>query len=149
MKFRAVLESTGRTTTGIAVPDEVVEALGGGGKPKVVATVNGYAFRTSIARMGDRYLLGVSAERRTAAGVSAGDVLDVGVELDTAPRTVDVPDDLAAALAAEPAARQFWDTLSYSNQQWHALQVTGAKSADTRARRVARSIEMLRARRAR
>lgn len=149
MKFRAVLESTGRTTTGIAVPDEVVEALGGGGKPKVVATVNGYAFRTSIARMGDRYLLGVSAERRTAAGVSAGDVLDVGVELDTAPRTVDVPDDLAAALAAEPAARQFWDTLSYSNQQWHALQVTGAKSADTRARRVARSIQMLRARRAR
>lgn len=149
MKFRAVLESTGRTTTGITVPDEVVEALGGGGKPKVVATVNGYAFRTSIARMGDRYLLGVSAERRTAAGVSAGDVLDVGVELDTAPRTVDVPDDLAAALAAEPAARQFWDTLSYSNQQWHALQVTGAKSADTRARRVARSIQMLRARRAR
>jgi hypothetical protein len=149
MRIRAELESTGRTTTGFPVPEEVVEALGGGGKPKVVVTVNGYTFRTSIARMGGRYLLGVSADRRTAAGISGGDVLDVDVELDTAPRTVDVPDDLATAMAAEPAAKEFWDTLSYSNQQWHAQQTAGAKSAESRARRVAKSIEMLRARRAR
>ncbi|MEU9828950.1 YdeI/OmpD-associated family protein [Micromonospora chersina] len=149
MRFRAELESTGGTTTGFQVPEEVVEALGGGGRPRVVATVNGHSFRTSIARMGGRYLLGVSADRRSAADVSAGDVLDVEVELDTAPRTVDVPEQLAAALAAEPAAKEFWNTLSYSNQQWHAQQISSAKSAETQARRVARSIEMLRARRPR
>jgi hypothetical protein len=149
MRFRAELEATGGTTTGFAVPEEVVAALGAGGRPKVVVTVNGFTFRTSIARMGGRYLLGVSSERRAAAGVSAGEILDVDVELDTAPRTVDVPDDLAAALTAEPAAQVFWGTLSHSNQRWHAQQVTGAKSAETRARRVAKSVEMLRERRAR
>lgn len=149
MRFRAELESTGNTTTGFEVPESVVTELGGGGRPKVAVTVNGYEFRTSIARMGGRYLLGVSAERREAAGVAAGDVLDVDVVLDTAPRVIEVPDDLAAALAEEPEAQAFWNTLSYSKQQWHVLQVTGAKAADTRARRVAKSVAMLREHRAR
>lgn len=149
MRFRAELESTGNTTAGFEVPESVVTELGGGGRPKVAVTVNGYEFRTSIARMGGRYLLGVSAERREAAGVAAGDVLDVDVVLDTAPRVIEVPDDLAAALAEEPEAQAFWNTLSYSKQQWHVLQVTGAKAADTRARRVAKSVAMLREHRAR
>lgn len=149
MKFTAELESTGKTTAGFEVPAEIVEKLGGGGHPKVSVTVNGYTFRTSIARMGGRYLLGVSVERRTAAGVSAGDVLEVDVELDTAPREVDVPEELAAALAADPAASEFWQTLSYSKQQWHVAQVTSAKTEETRDRRIEKSIGMLREGRAR
>ena len=86
MKFTAELLSSGKNTAGFEVPDTVVESLGGGGRPKVVVTVDGYTFRTSIARMGGRYLLGFSADRRTEAGVTPGDVLEVDVELDTAPR---------------------------------------------------------------
>ncbi len=149
MKFKAELESSGKNTAGFVIPAEIVEQLGGGGHPKVSVTINGYTFRTSIARMGGRYMLGVSAERRTAAGVSAGDVLEVDVELDTAPREVDVPEEFAAALAADPAAQAFWQTLSYSKQQWHTLQVTGAKTEETKARRIEKSIGMLREGRAR
>src|SRR5688572_4809480 len=144
MKFTAELESSGKNTAGFEVPAEIVEKLGGGGHPKVSVTVNGYTFRTSIARMGGRFMLGVSAERRTAAEVSAGDVLEVDVELDTAPREIDVPEEFAAALADDPAAEAFWQTLSYSKQQWHVLQVTGAKTEETKARRIEKSIGMLR-----
>ena len=143
MKFRAELQRAGGNATGFEVPQEIVDGLDGGGHPKVVATVNGYEFRSSIAKMGGSYWLGVSAERREAAGVAGGDVLDVNVELDTAERTVSVPEDLAAALERNPAAKSFWDGLSFSNKQWHVLQVEGAKTAETRARRVAKSVEML------
>ena len=148
MKFRAELESNGKTAAGFEVPQQVVEALGGGSHPKVAVTINGFAFRTSIARMGGRYMLGVSVDRRAEAGIAAGDVLDVEVELDTAPRVVTVPDDLAAALALHPDAKAFWDTLSYSKQQRHVIQVESAKAPETRAKRVARSIELLSAHRA-
>lgn len=127
MRFRAELESAGKTAAGFEVPEAVVEGLGGGGHPKVSVTVSGFTFRTSIARMGGRFLLGVSAERRARAGIEAGQVLDVDVELDTAPREIEVPDDLAAALADDPQAKEFWDTLSYSKQSWHVHQVTSAK----------------------
>jgi hypothetical protein len=142
--MRAGLETAeGKSATGFAVPDAVVDELGGGKHPKVVVTVNGYTYRTSISRMGERYLVPVNAERRTAAGVQAGDQLDVTLELDTAPREVEVPDDLAAALAAEPAAKAFFDTLSNSAKGWHVLQATGAKKPETRANRVRKSVEML------
>ncbi|GAA3343282.1 hypothetical protein GCM10020358_41580 [Amorphoplanes nipponensis] len=137
------MRATGGATTGIPVDDEVVAALGGGGRPKVVVTVNGFEWRGSIAKMGGAYWLGVSAERRAAAGIAAGEVLDVEVVLDTAAREVEVPADLAAALDAEPAARACWDGLSFSNRSWHVLQVTGAKTAETRARRIARSVATL------
>jgi hypothetical protein len=147
--FRAELESGGGTTTGFEVPESVVEELGGGKHPKVNVTVKGYTYRTSIARMGGRYLVGVSAERRAAAGLQAGDVLDVDVELDTAPREVEMPADLAAALEADAVAKAFWATLTHSKQSWHTAHVTGAKKAETRAARVAKSIAMLREHRAR
>jgi bacteriocin resistance YdeI/OmpD-like protein/uncharacterized protein DUF1905 len=143
MKFRAELQRTGASTTGFEVPAEVVDGLGGGGRPKVVARVNGYEFRSSIARMGGGYWLGVSAERRAAAGVAGGQVLDVEVELDTAERSVTVPEDLLAALDREPTAKAFWDGLSFSRKQWHVLQIEGAKTPETRARRVTKSVEML------
>jgi hypothetical protein len=143
VKFRAELQRAGGTATGFEVPQQIVDGLGGGGHPKVVATVNGYEFRSSIARMGGSYWLGVSAERRAAADVEGGQILDVDVVLDVAERTVTVPEDFAAALAAEPAAQSFFDGLSFSKKQWHVLQVEGAKTAETRARRVAKSVEML------
>lgn len=149
MRFRAELESSGKNTAGFEVPESVVEELAGGGHPKVAVTINGFTFRTSIAKMGGRYLLGVSAERRKEANVEAGQVLDVEIALDTAPRQVEVPDDLAAAFTANPQAKQFWDTLSYSNQSWHVHNVTSAKKAETRAARIEKSITMLRAGRAR
>ncbi|MPZ52391.1 MAG: DUF1905 domain-containing protein [Acidimicrobiia bacterium] len=143
MKFRAELEASGKTTTGFEVPDEVVEKLGGGKRPKVSVTINDFTYRSSIASMGGRYLLGVSAERREKAGVAAGDVLDVEVELDTAVREVEVPDDFATALEEEPEAKAFWETLSYSNQSWHVLQITGAKKEETRTSRIAKSVQTL------
>jgi hypothetical protein len=149
MRFRAELQRTGGTTTGFEVPDELVAELGGGGRPKVVVVLNGFTFRSTIARMGGGYWLGVSAERRESAGVTGGETYDVDVVLDTAPREIEVPDDLRAALDAEPAARDFWATLSFSNQRFHVDQLNAAKTEETRARRVAKSVATLAAGKAR
>ena len=149
MRFRTTLLLTGKTTCGFHVPPEVVEALGKGKRPPVRVTINGYTYRSTVAVYGDIYMLGVSAERREASGVSPGDELDVDLELDTAPREVAVPPDFAAALDAEPAARKTFDGLSYSNQSWHVLQVEGAKTDETRQRRIEKSVAMLREGRAR
>jgi hypothetical protein len=143
VKFRTTIVQTGGTATGIRVPDEVVASLGAGKRPPVRVTIHGYAYRNTIAVMGGEYWVGVSAEHRAGAGVAGGDEVDVTIELDTAPREVAVPADLAAALDAEPAARRTFEALSYSNKSWHVLQVEGAKTAETRERRIAKSIEML------
>jgi hypothetical protein len=149
MRFRATLESGGGNTTGFTVPDEVVAALGAGKRPPVVVTINGYTYRNTVAVYGGVYMLGVSAQHREGAGVVAGEELDVELELDTAPREVSVPADLAAALEAEPAARATFEGLSYSNKSWHVLQVEGAKTDATRERRIAKSVEVLKEGRAR
>jgi hypothetical protein len=149
MEYRGELEKTGGNTTGFRIPDEFVAGLGGGGRPKVVVRAGDFEFRSSIARMGGEYWLGVSAERRAAGGLDGGQVYDLDIELDAAPRTVEVPDDLAAALAAEPDTRAFWESISVSNQKWHAGQLTSAKTAETRARRLAASLALLRAGKAR
>lgn len=143
MRFHATLQATGGTTTGIVVPPEVVEELGGGKRPKVVATLNGTSLRTSIAPMGGQHWLGVSAANRALTGVAAGDEVDVDVELDTAPREVEVPEDLAAALRVTPEAGAAFARLSYSHQRAHVEAVTGAKRPETRKRRVAKAVEML------
>ncbi|MFC0106784.1 YdeI/OmpD-associated family protein [Kibdelosporangium aridum] len=143
MKFRAELEATGKNTTGIPVPDEVVAALGTSKKPPVVVTINGYTYRNTVARMGGRYLLSVSADNRSKAGVSAGDELEVTLELDTEPRVVTVPDDFAAELDKETAARQAFDKLSYSHQLRWVLSVEDAKTAETRQRRITKAVESL------
>jgi uncharacterized protein YdeI (YjbR/CyaY-like superfamily) len=99
--------------------------------------------------MGGAFYLPLAAENREAAGVAAGDEVEVEVELDRAPRTVEPPPDLAAALDAEPAARAFFDGLSNSNKKWHVLSVEGARTAETRQRRIEKSVAMLRDGRAR
>lgn len=143
MRFRTTILQTGKTTAGIEVPPEVVEALGAGKRPPVRVTLNGYTYRNTVAVMGGTYMIGVSNEHRTASGLKGGDVVDVDLELDTAPREISVPADLGAALDAEPAARATFDRLSYSNKSWHVLQVEGARTDETRQRRIAKSIAAL------
>jgi hypothetical protein len=142
--FRATLELNGRTATGIPVPPDVVAGLGAGKKPPVRVTIAGHAYRTTIAPRGDRYLIPVSAENRAAAGVAAGDEVDVAIALDTEPRVLEVPDDLARALDGEPAAQARFDALSYSAKQRHVLPIEQAKTPETRARRVAKALDALR-----
>lgn len=145
MRFRGTLLLSGKTATGFEVPADVVEALGSGKKPAVTATINGgYSYRSSIGSMGGRYMLPVSAEHRAGAGLQPGEEADVDLALDTAPREVTVPPDLLAALDAEPAARAYFDSLSYSNRLRHVLAIDGAKSADTRERRIAKSVSLFR-----
>ena len=143
MRFRASVDLHGKSATGIVVPPEVVEGLGGSKKPKVTVTINGFSYPSSIASMGGRFLLPVSAEVRTGAGVAAGDTVDVDVELDTSVRSVEVPDDLAAALTKNKPAKAAFEALSYSNQRRHVLAVEGAKAADTRARRIEKIVTEL------
>jgi len=144
VKFRSIVELGGRTATGIPVPVEVVEALGAGKRPAVRVTIGAHTYRSSIGSRGGVYLLPLSAENRTAAGVAAGDEVDVDVEVDDQPREVAVPDDLAAALAGDDAARAAFEGLPYSHRQRHVLAIEGAKTAETRQRRVQKALEMLR-----
>lgn len=143
--FRAVLQLNGKTATGIQVPDDVVAALGSSKRPAVTVTINGgFQFRTTVAPMGGEYWIPVSGDRREAAGVRAGEEVEVTLELDTAPRSVDVPEDFRAALEREPAAKQFFESLAYSHQLRHVLAVTDAKTPETRQRRIDKALEMLR-----
>lgn len=140
MRFRAVIELNGKTATGIEVPAEILAALGQGRRPPVTATINGFTYRTSVGAMGGRFLLPVSAQVRQDAGVAAGDLVDVDVELDEAPRAVTVPADLAEALAQDGAAAAAFGRLSYSHQQRHVLAVESAKAPETRQRRIAKTV---------
>jgi hypothetical protein len=143
MRFHTTLLQGDKTATGIEVPDEVIDALGAGKRPAVSVTINGFTYRSSIAVVGGRYMVGVSADNRAGAGVKGGDEIDVDIELDTVPREVVVPPELASALDAEPAARRTFDALSYSNRSWHVLQVTSARTDETRERRIEKSIAAL------
>jgi hypothetical protein len=136
MRFHSTVELGGKTATGIEVPPDVVTALGSGKRPAVTVTINGYTYRNSIASMGGRYLISVSADVRAKAGVAAGDEVDVEVELDTAPRVVTVPADAAAALDADSAAPRAFDALAYSHQQRWILSIEDAKTPQTRQRRI-------------
>ena len=133
-------QAEGMNATGIAIPAEVVEALGAGKRPKVKVTINGYSYQSSVGAMGGLSLIPVSAEVRAKAGVAAGDEVDVDVVPDTEPRVLQIPADLAAALDATPAARHAFDKLSYTGRQRHVLAVEQAKTAQTRERRVAKAI---------
>lgn len=136
MTFRAKIEQPGKTATGIRVPPEVGEGLAAGKRPSVLVTINGYTYRGTVAVMGGVFMLPVSAEHRQRAGVAAGDEVEVELELDTEPREVAVPADLATALDGDAAAHRAFDDLSYSAQRRHVLAVEGAKTAETRQRRI-------------
>jgi hypothetical protein len=141
--FHTTIQLNGKTATGIQVPAEVVAALGSSKKPAVVVTINGYNYRSTIATMGGVFMLPVSAEVRERAGVAAGDAVDVYVILDTAPREISVPGDLAEALSGDADAQRFFDSLSYSNKRNLVNQLEEAKSPETRARRVSKITSQL------
>jgi hypothetical protein len=129
--------------TGIEVPAEVMDALGVGKRPPVVVNVNGFEYRSTIASIGGKFLIPFSAARREETGIIGGDAIDVELTLDTAPRVVEVPDDLQKALDASPAAAAAWEKLSYSNRKGHVDGVLSARAAETRARRIAAIVTKL------
>jgi hypothetical protein len=144
MKLHLILEPQGGNNTGFVIPDAVVEELGGGRRPKVAVTVGAHTWRGSIASMGGRFLLGVNKAQRDATGLAAGDEVDLEVVLDEAPRTVEVPEDLAAELAADEAAASAWSAWSFTKQKEAARQLTEAKKPETRASRLAKVLDQLR-----
>jgi hypothetical protein len=144
MRFRTTVELGGKTATGLPVPAEVVEDLGAGKRPAVRVTIGPHTYRSTIAPRGGVFMIPLSAENRAGAGVVAGDEVEVAVELDAEPREVAVPDDLAAALAADDVARAEFEALPYSHRLRHVLAIEGAKAAETRQRRVEKALELLR-----
>ncbi|MDF5754494.1 YdeI/OmpD-associated family protein [Spongiactinospora sp. TRM90649] len=144
MRFRTVLQPAGKTATGFEVPDEVVAGLKAGRRPPVRVTINGHTYRSTVASMGGRYMLGVNAGNRTSAGVAAGDDIVVDLELDTEPREVTVPADLAEALGRDTDAKRFFDGLSYTKKQGFVMAIEGAKRPETRQRRLTETIALLR-----
>ena len=140
--YRTTMRLLGRNT-GIPVPPEVLDALGGGRRPAVQVVVNGYSYRGTVGTMNGESLISFSSDRRAESGIGGGDELTVSLSLDTAPRDAAVPDDLAAALAGA-GLRDAFDGLAPSRRKAHVTSVDGAKAADTRARRVAAAVESLR-----
>ena len=144
LRFKARLQPRGPAAA-IVLDDAQVAAVGEGAKRfPVVATVNGYTWRTSVARMGGESLLGLNREVRAGAGVEAGDLVEVTVELDAAPRDVEVPAALAAALATDSKAKAAFDCMAFTHRKEYARWIDEAKREETRQRRVEQALEMIR-----
>ena len=143
MKFRTRLLRGGKTATGMEVPAKVVDALDAGKRPKVAVTISGYTYRSSIAVMNGKFMIGVSAEVREKAGVTGGDEVDVELALDTAPRVVSVPPELRKALDRNARAKRAFEALSYSRQQRYTLPIEKGKTVETRQRNVDKAIAEL------
>jgi antitoxin component of MazEF toxin-antitoxin module len=139
--FTTTLEKAeGINATGIRIPAEVIAALSTQKRPKVKVTINGYTYRNTVAVFGDVFMVGVSQEHRAASGLEAGDQVEVTLELDTEPRTVEVPEDLRAALSDKAGALEAFEALSYTMRKEFARQVTEAKAQETRERRIAKIV---------
>ena len=145
MKFRSTVELGGKTATGIPVPDEVVAALGSGKRPAVKVTLGGHTYQTTVAPMGGRFFVPLSAEHREAAGVAAGQDVEVEIVPDAGPRELELPADLADALASDDQARAFFEGLSFTHRKEWARWIEDAKKPETRQTRLTRTIELLRA----
>lgn len=144
MKFQARIELSGKSATGIQVPPEVVTRLGSGKRPAVRVTIKGHTYRSTVAPMGGVFMLPLSAENRMLADVSAGDEVEVELEPDTQPREVVVPPELQEGLDRDADAKRSFESLSYSKKQRIVLSIEGAKTAETRLRRIAQAVETLR-----
>lgn len=139
-----MIEQTGKTTTGIRVPDEILGQLGAGKRPRVVVTLDdGYSLRTTVGSHAGAPFISVAAAVREAAKVAAGDVVEVGIRLDTAPREVHLPDDLATALAEHEAVSEWFHQLTDSQRRVFVTSVISSKKPETRQRRVIRAVDAL------
>jgi hypothetical protein len=145
IRFHTTLLRAGKTATGIQIPDEVIARLGSGKRPAVRITINGYSYRSTVAVMGGRFMVGVSAENREKASVEGGDELDVVIELDNEPREVAVPPEFAAELDRDPKARKRFEALSYSKKKLLLRGIVDAKTEETRRRHIDRALAELRA----
>lgn len=146
MKFKTTIkQAEGSTATGIVIPDDLLAALGAGKKPPVKVVLNGYSYRSTVATVSGSYMVGLSAAHRAASGLKSGDPVEVEVELDTEPRTVELPADFQAALNSDAQAKQTFEKLSNSLKGYHVSQVTGTKNPETRQRRIEKSITTLHA----
>lgn len=137
--FETTLSASGNNT-GIVVPDDVIDRLGRGKRPPVLVTVNGYEYRSTVAVMGGRYLISLSAAVRAATGLKGGDPISVRLKVADTPREVEVPADFAAAMEQQEPARQFFDGLSNSLQRYHVDNINAAKAPETRQRRIDKSV---------
>jgi hypothetical protein len=144
MRFRTKILAAGKTAAGIEVPPKVVEALGSTKVPPVRVTIKGYTYRSTVAVMGGKFMIGVSNENRNAAGVAAGETVDVDLELDTQPRELAVPDDFAKALDRDAKAKRLFEGLSYSKKQRLVLPVANGKTPETRQRNIDKAMTALR-----
>jgi Bacteriocin-protection, YdeI or OmpD-Associated/Domain of unknown function (DUF1905) len=144
MRFRTKILQSGKTAAGIEVPAKVVAALGSSKRPPVRATINGFTYRTSVASMGGKFMLGVPPEFREGAGVAAGDTVDIDLELDTEIREVSMPPDFAAALNRDSQAKRFFETLTYSNKRRLVIAIEAVKTPEVRERRIGKTVEQLR-----
>ena len=139
--FETTVTATGNNT-GIVVPAGLIEQLAAGKRPAVLVGLNGYEYRSTVGVMGGRHMISVSAAVRGATGLQGGNPVRVTLTVADAPREVSVPDDFAAALAADERALMFFGKLSNSMQRYHVNQVNAAKSADTRQRRIERAVAL-------
>jgi hypothetical protein len=144
MKFRSEVEPN-EPMRGLEVPPEVVEALGRGKRPRVIITINGHTWRSRVAIMRGRFLLGLSNANREAAGVVTGEEVEVELEFDPEPPTVNLPEDFARALNADPAARAAYDRLTHSRKRQHVHAIESAKKPETRKRRIEKAVAALKA----
>jgi hypothetical protein len=140
--FTTTLLSAGKSATGFVIPADVVEALSDSKRPPVTVTIGTHTYQNTVAVMGGQFMIGVSAENRTAADVKAGDEITVTLTLDSAPREYDVPADFAKALKAAPSASAFFEKLPPSMKKYHVGQVTDAKTPETRARRIEKAVAL-------
>ncbi|MBP1995389.1 YdeI/OmpD-associated family protein [Paenibacillus eucommiae] len=132
----AIMKAQGKNATGISVPNEVIAALGGQKKPSVTVSLNGYTYRSTVAVMGNEFLIPLSAAHREASGLSAGEQVEVTLELDLEPRTVEIPNDLMTALSAQEGAIEAFEALAFSKRKEFVRQVNDAKTQETRERRI-------------
>jgi hypothetical protein len=140
-RFKARLETQDEGFF-IRVPFDVKAAFGRA-RPPIVVRIGEYSYRSTVSVYGGKYFVPLRRSHREAAGVAAGDLLDVTLTLDEAPRVVEPPPELAAAVARSKKVRAAWEALSYSHQREHADYIVQAKRPDTRARRVQKTLAML------
>ena len=142
-RFRTKVLAAGKTAAGVEVPEKVVLGLGSTKRPLVKVTINGYTYRSAIAPMGGTYMLGVSNEVRQQTGVAPGETIDVDVELDTDKRDVEVPPELATALANDARAKKYFESLSYSRKYALAAPIANGKTPETRERNLEKAMAEL------
>jgi hypothetical protein len=143
--FTATIQNAGGGGAFVEIPFDVEEAFGSK-RPKVKAMIEGVPYRGLLARMGGpNHILIILKGIREQIGKTFGDEVKIAVELDTGPRVVEIPPELAKAFKKEKAAAEYFKSLAYSHQREYIGYITEAKREETRLRRVAQTIEMLRA----